>query len=314
MRENIKKGHLIFPMIFLVSFLILSCDFDGSSQQTRVTGTRGLVMNVMRTAMPDSIYAGESLYMQLNLRNEGAPDIFDGVISVSTDSLLEVTNEDEFKVLTLRGDAGIFRGEEDIVQINLISKDLGMDGVTARDSQITINACYEYNTFFEDTFCLDADIRNQQIEKPCTMRELSGARGQGAPVVVSKVVPRSVVSESGARVSFRIYIYNSGSGLVLTKDSSKRVCQDRFDERDMGIIKINEITLSRFKLSDESIICDSHTNNPNEFDISDRLEYIECRIVEELDFSEGTFLTPMTIDLDYGYLETVRTSINVKNN
>lgn len=310
---RMDKKILILIFVFASLIFISSCEYYPSGQTEKVVGTRGLTLELQRSSMADRIFEGEPFFILLRMRNEGAIDIENGVLFVSADPhVFSITNKEEYEYYNLRGDDGIFRGDEIVTQISLQSKESSRAGVTGFDSPITINACYEYGTFFQDTFCIDTDLANQHRDKPCQMSSLSGSRGQGAPVVINEIRPRAIMGTEGVRITFDIYMYNSGTGNVLRSGSSESVCKGEFSSDDMGLVRISEIKLSTYRLSEGDFVCERHTENFNEFDLHGNQEFMSCRLVEELDFSLGTFSTPITIELDYGYLQTVSTSIHVQ--
>lgn len=311
-----KFHQSIIVCIIFLSIFLSSC---GSSNNQgggpeEIIGTRGLVLNFLENSLMDVIYEGDLYYLQIELLNEGGYDITDGILQVSIDDkAFEILNTDSYDRFDLRGDDGLFEGEQSISEIQLQSKPVNLQGINAFDSQITINACYEYTTHFQDTFCIDTDIKGMQAKKPCIEESLSGSKGQGAPVVVSKVIPRTTMGENGAKVSFDIYIENQGDGTVLSKDSSSDVCLGQFRDNDFAIVTLTEIQLSSYKLTDNTIICGTHTSSPNEFDLDNiNKQFIRCSLTTEVPYTEGTFSTPMIIDLAYGYLQTIRTSVLIE--
>ncbi len=314
MNRRKRSLFLIFLVPVLFSLLLASCDsYQSYGEPEKVSGTRGLTLEIMRNSLPRSIYEGERLYIQLELLNEGGFDIDDGVVFVNVDpNSFSIENKEDYSRINLKGDDGVYRGEDTVKEIQLVAKEFSMPGVTAHDAEIKINACYEYQTFFQDTFCLDTDVRRTQSEKPCTTRSLSGSRGQGAPVVVSNVEPRITMGSNGAKVSLDIYIYDSGTGTVLASGASERVCTSEFNAEDFQIVTISEVAFSTYKMSEGDILCDSHTDTFNEFDLTGDKEYITCRTKEEVPFSLGTFSTPLTIKLDYGYLQTASTTMKIE--
>ncbi len=309
--------HKFILLLILLSILFLSaCDVSTSKGggPEKVLGTRGLVLNFLDSSLMDTIYEGDLYYLQVKLFNEGGYDITDGVLQVSIDDkAFDILNKESFESFDLRGDDGLFEGEQKISEIQLKSKPVNLQGITAFDSTITVNACYEYKTHFQDTFCVDTDIKGTQAQKPCTEKSLSGSKGQGAPVVVSKVIPRVTMGEQGARVSFDIYIENHGDGTVLSSGSSSNVCLGQFRDSDFSLITLSDVQLSKYSLADGTITCGSHTSSPNEFDLDNvNKKFIRCSLVNEVPYSEGTFSTPMIIDLSYGYLQTIKTSVLIE--
>ncbi len=304
------------PAVAAISLLVLalaSCVVPNEGEET-VTGSRGLVMEFMQEAMVDEVYEGDPYYLQLYLMNEGASDIEDGTIQVSINpaGTFTLENKDEFSTFSLRGDDGYYQGEEKVVEIMMQSEEITMEGVEGQQSSIKVNACYEYETFFQDTLCVDTDIRQMKAAKPCTPRDLIGSRGQGAPVVVERISPTFTSGTSGVRFTFEMTLRNAGSGTVLAPQASEGICTGRFHAEDFGIVRIEEIKMSSYSLSEGDFICTSHTSNPNEYELrNDRQDGVVCRLRDDISSSLGTFTTPMTITLSYGYLESLETEVQI---
>lgn len=303
----------LFIIIFISIFLV-SCNGGSSSGEPEpVTGTNGLVLEFMRDSLLDSIYEGDSYYMQLELTNEGAADIREGIlVATSIDKSFTVDNYGDFDSINLRGDDGLFHGETSIVEIILNSNEL-RPGITTTESTIAVKACYEYQTIFQDTICIDTDIRGTQSQKPCTPQSISGSKGQGAPIIVRSVDPRITLGNNGVKVSFEVSIGSTGSGFAMAPDNSRLACDSGATSNVVNIISISEIRLSKYSLSGGSIECDTHTLNPNEYDLKDKnRDTIRCRVVPEIPFLDGTFSTPMTITLDYAYEETTTAKVTIE--
>lgn len=312
------KFHKPTLLLFLIVIgLVFTSCTPGTGQgggPKEILGTRGLVLNFLENSLMDTISEGDLYYLQVKLFNEGGYDITNGILQVSVDDkAFDIQNKDAYSSFNLRGDDGLFSGEQKVSEIQLKSKPVSLQGITAFSSQITVNACYEYTTHFQDTFCVDTDIKGMQAQKPCMEESLSGSKGQGAPVVVSKVIPRTTMGENGARVSFDIYIENQGDGTVLSSDSSPAVCLGQFTDDDFSIITLTEVQLSQYTLTSGTISCGTHTSSPNEFDLDNiNKQFIRCTLRDEVPYSEGTFSTPIIIDLAYGYLQTIKTKVLIE--
>ena len=315
-----KKKILYIPQIisFILVFMSIislsGCSYSGSGDNSP-SGTKGLVMNIMENSIPTRIYENEPLYLQLRLKNEGSHDIRNGVLDVTVDQYsFSIENKEQFRTIELQGDSGNFEGEEKVQDIKLQSKEFAMEGTNAHDASIKINACYEYETFFQDVLCIDTDVRDIQAGKPCHTKAISGSRGQGAPVVVERVDPRISMGTNGARLTFDIYIKNSGSGTLLSEGAYERVCTSDFTSEDFDRVKIKEIEISTYALSDGDIRCTSHVSDEfNIFDIhSETKDSINCEVVEEIPYSLGTYSTPIAITLSYGYLQSTQTSLKIE--
>ena len=300
-----KKIYLILLVIF--SFSLSACDsnyFTGTGEGG-ITGTQGIKMEFIPGTVPQRIVEGESYKFLLRIENKGAVDIENGYLDFSS-STLNIENQNDFREFQLRGGDNAFRGEDKIFELQVKADDLRMQDVDQISTNIKINACYEYSTRFEGTMCIDSNPGYDSANKPCSIHPVSGGSGQGAPVVVSRVLPMDTMG-----TVFDVYIRNARSGTVLSPGVSERVCREEFTTEDFGIIDIVEIRISRYKLSEGQINCESHTDRLNQFDLTHRRDYITCRITEDIPQNQGTFTTPLTIELEYGYLETLEQRLSV---
>lgn len=297
----------------LVSALFISaCDYVSSGGDEPVRGTQGVTMSFMRESLLDSVYENGLYYIHLNLKNEGAHDVENGIIALSLDDYsFSIENPDEFEHFSLRGNDGTFNGEERVQEIILKAKEITMQGVDAYDTSIKVNMCYSYKTLFQDTLCVDTDVRKTQHDKPCLTSTLSGSSGQGAPVVVSRVEPRLSPGTNGAKLSFEIFIQNSGSGTVLAKDRGEAVCTSEFVAEDFNRVTISEIKVSSYSLSNGDILCETGGTDFTQVNL-DEEESITCRVREDIPYSLGTFSTPLTIKLSYDYLSSLETGVTIE--
>jgi hypothetical protein len=307
----VSMNKLIIP-IFVLLFFFSACDFAMPSSSEPVQGTRGVVMNFMRDSLPERVYENDLYYLNLELANEGATDVENGIIALSLDEFsFEIENLEEFNSFSLRGNEGSFQGEQRVQEIHLKTKEITMEGVEAYDTSIKVNMCYGYETLFQDSLCIDTDVRNTQRSKPCQTKSISGSSGQGAPVVVSRVEPRISPGGDGARLSFEIFVQNSGSGTILAEGRGEAVCTSEFDANDFNQVTLKEIRISQYSLSEGSITCETGNPDVSRIDL-DNTESITCRVRDDISYSLGTFTTPITIRLAYDYLESIETMVTIE--
>ncbi|MFP4118235.1 MAG: hypothetical protein ACLFTR_04920 [Candidatus Woesearchaeota archaeon] len=307
------KKSTIFIMFGLALFLA-SCDsgYYTATGEDGVTGTDGVKMDFIPGTTPSKVMEDEEYSMQLRIENKGTVDIAEGYLDFSFEKqMFELENQDDIKEFALSGDDGAFRGEDKVTEVKMRTKDTRMQNVDQTSTTIKINACYEYGTRFEGTMCIDTNINSDASSKPCTMSSISGGQGQGAPVVIDQVDSRATTGSDGINFNFDIYVRNAASGTVLRPGSSERICTSELASEDFGVIDISEIALSKYRLSEGSITCQSHTDSPNQFDLSHQRDYISCRITEEVPYDLGTFTTPISIRLDYGYLQSIEKDLTV---
>ncbi len=305
---------MLITSLLLALLLLSACDlhhYEGTGEDG-VTGTQGVKMDFIPGTTPLRIMEDEPYNIQLRIENKGALDIEEGYLDYSFDrQLFDFQNREDVQDFALQGDDGAFRGEDRVKEIRMHSKTIPMQDVTQTTTGIKINACYEYGTRFEGTMCIDTDLRSDSSDKPCIMSPVSGDRGQGAPVVVHRVEPRGSMGSAGANINFDIYIRNAGRGTVISPGSAERLCRSEISSEDFGLIDLSEIIVSKYRLSEGDIRCESHTDSPNQFDLRHQRDYISCRISDEIPADLGTFTTPITIRLDYGYLQSLEHRVDI---
>jgi hypothetical protein len=307
-------------IIFLIALFMLGCQTQQSNTISFVDihkGTDGLDMNFLPNAPPKEVYSNEDFIAGVQLENKGAFDIGDseGYLSlVIEDDYMEFINPEdkEKRTFKLEGKSSFNpKGNLKTVTVKLRAKDVDTQSET-HTSLVTVSACYKYKTTLGTEACVDADVYDlTQKIKACNTQDQTFS-GQGAPVTITKIETRMLPHEDENKVkpSFMIYIKNKGNGEVVKGDSVEKACSsETLSHEAFNTIYANA------KLSNQPLDCSPKEIQGSEtkegyIRLKDKEDFIRCTLTDGILKNKGTYITPLTIDLDYGY--TLSASKEVK--
>ncbi len=313
--------------LFLL-MLTVGCQTNVLDKKTITTkdiykGAEGLEIDFLENAPPDRVYAPNNkddraiIMIGLKLENKGAYDINNGYLAVSmekdymesdissfqsTSKKIKFDGEDHIKYDLNGKSVESPKGEEDILTFSAYIRQLE-ELSQSHKSAIAITSCYQYKTMATETVCIDPDIYNMKKRtKSCEIKDIS-LNDQGAPVAVTKIETKMLPQEDFVEPQFIIYVENKGDGLVLDKDSIREACSSAaLDHSKLNIVEVSAYLTkkgSRIKLD-----CDPD----NDIDtarktLKDKKAVIRCKHKEGIE-EKATYLTPLIIEIDYGYTST----------
>ena len=306
-------------ILFITALLITGCQSQQSNIITYVDiykGTDGLDMNFLPNAPPKEVYSNEDFIAGVQLENKGAFNIgeSEGYLSfVIEDDYMEIVGQEDEKILfELEGKSSFNpKGTKDTKTIKLKAKDVDTQS-ESHTSLVTVSACYKYKTTLGIEACVDADVYDlTQKIKACDTQDQTFS-GQGAPVTITKIETRMLPHEDENKVkpSFMIYIKNKGNGEVVKGDSVEKACSsETLSHEAFNTIYANA------KLSNQPLDCSPKEIQGSEtkegyIRLKDKEDFIRCTLTDGILKNKGTYITPLTIDLDYGY--TLSASKEVK--
>ena len=298
----------VIVLLIVVSLFLVSCggsiragedvyDTESVLQQVR-TGTQGVEVQLVPNYPPPIIYDLNEFVALVELKNRGNDDL------EAQDCFVQITGFDpniiSGGVNTVRSCAenvDVFEGksvynvEGGYNQLEFSSSSIQLpDNVYEYSPQLNFLTCYNYHTSANPLVCVDPVLYQVTSEqKSCQSRDVGMGGGQGGPVGVTNVG----VDMVGSKAVFDISIQNFGSGRVLSPTADIRNCgQVGLDYRDLDKV---EYTVS---LSGGSMIdCKPH-------DGIVRLNNGNGKIVCTFDVASGSaFETPLSINLDYSYIQ-----------
>ena len=242
------KKQLLSLALLLFVFIIAGC--AGSSTMTSTDiykGTDGLVMKFVPNAPPDAVFENAIVPIGIEIRNKGAYDIENGLItfSLEEDYMLLDKSSAKSSVRGAKEPGGVFEdigrdrvnweaykpqirfsldgrsveradGEEEIIIINSNAKALE-ELSQIHESAILATGCYGYKTQLFTTVCIDTDIYNlKKIQKSCKVMDQKYTN-QGAPVTIANIFTEIMPMDIPNRIrpQFLIYAQNPSEKIAL---------------------------------------------------------------------------------------------------
>ncbi len=217
-------------------------------------------------------------------------------------------------------------GEEEYIYLNLKTQKIGSLS-QIHPSVIFATACYPYKTRLSTTICIDTDIYNlNSNKKACKVKDLSFSSGQGAPVTINKIEVDMFPAEEGKyKPQLILYIENKGSGEVVA-DYIRACGKTNKDEKRDDIARYFNIYHIRAYISTgENMIEMDCTNDylysereekgPRISKLGGKKGTIRCIAAEGsklIDENINAYTAPLTIELDYGYMDTIAKNFKIK--
>ena len=309
----------VLAVLILVSLLLVSCQpqpaqgerpLDTAAALQRVqTGTQGVETTIRSGSLPDLIYDQNELVALVEVNNKGAS--INGVNDLQAQQcFVQITGFDPNIITgtfnTPRSCAeGIGKlegknvynteGSSNVIEFNS-NVNLPL-GVTDYNPTLNFLTCYNYRTIANPSVCVDPlfyQITSEQ--KTCKPHDVSMG-SQGAPVGVTYVG----VDMVGDRAIFEINVRNLGSGRVLSPYANLQNCgQSSLEYNDLDRVAYNVQMTGGGKI------------NCKPQDGFVRLTNGGGKIICTFSIpGTSAFETPLSIDLDYSYVQSMQKSIRI---
>lgn len=323
--------HAVFFFVILFLIILSACS-SGTGTFRGIdlhTGSEGIVINFVGGLPPEEINEGQSYKIGVELRNKGAwtatnARLFIGGPSskytkIGRPEVTEIGSGDNplilrsFEGKTFENPEGGYR---------LVIYDIENKGVPTTSEKFTesffIKICYGYKTQASVDVCIDPNEGNPlKLDNPaCQVQTSQSLQPQGAPVAVSRIEQKIIQFKEGSVALFKIYLSNVGGGRIYSVNNYGTECSLEKKENLEGLR--NKVLFLAYKKGDsgvQRILCgknlldlDQNVLKPFEFDM-EKDEYVECAFPIE---SKEAYITPLTINLTYGYVSEIRTSVDVK--
>ena len=312
-----KKGvGCWLVLIISLSLLLISCqrvpggerpqDTAAALQQLK-TGIKGVELSLIPNYPPATIYDQNELIAILEIKNLGnhhleAEECFVQATGFDPNILrggLDVLRSCAENIGTLEGKT-VYNLEGGFNQIEFKASNIALPhGIFDYQPNLNFLVCYNYQTTASPQVCIDPLLYQvSSLQKACNYRNsVAVGGGQGGPVGVSHVG----VDMVGNRAIFDITISNLGSGTVLSPFTDLQGCGDATTVTRQDFDKV----AYSVQLADAFGTC-----NPRDGIV--RLNNGRGKIVCSFDVPGTTaYETPLLIDLNYNYLNSISRSVRV---
>lgn len=216
--------------LVMVLLLLAACQVQPVTQPGDLpdvhTGTQGLVAQFHESSTREITMCGEASVL-VDLRNAGAYEITRGQYTFLLDESATVPLNEKVGEFSLEGRSE-YNTYGGVAQIPLRLQNLGIPTqFESYDTPVVFMACYEYKTFASAPICIDPDVQGANRDKPCQVQPVMLSGGQGAPLAVSRVVPKMALSGGEVRPVFEIYLSHAGAGRVIHPSGVDIACGAR---------------------------------------------------------------------------------------
>jgi len=306
MKKTNKKINLIF--ILLVVVFLSGCDFTNigntPSEKSFRTGNKGITISFLQNAPPNEVYEENPFSIGILLKNEGAYEVRNGIVSFSIeDEHVDVQRPENLVTFNLNGKSVSMPGGDQTTEfLRASTKKIESE---RRESIIIASLCYPYKTIADASVCIDTDIYNlKTINKVCYIRDMS-FNSQGAPVAVTKIETKMLPgdNEDTIKPQFIIHIQNVNAGSVIKKEKVADACSSE----PIGIDDLNIINV-KAELSGEGLEC-----SPNPSKLKDGKTSVRCVLEQGLSSQQATYTSPLKVELEYGYTSSISKIFLIKS-
>lgn len=295
--------------IILALIILTSCQYlPTRKEQIAIpevhTGTQGIALEFLTDLPPSELYENNYFEILLKISNKGASEVKRGMLVLGIEEQQIIIEGEKDHKFDLKGKSTFNpEGDFEITQFRGKVRQL-IPEISQHSTFITATACYPYKTEATAIVCIDTDIADVMRTKPCKPAKKTYSGGQGAPIAVKTVEPKMMTHTDPEKIKpeFLITIQNAGTGKAMATDKIYDACtgtplgQDKWDAVEIKAM-----------LSDQQLNC-----RPEKIKISQADTVIICSLEEGIDKYLGTYMAPLSIELEYGYLNKILKSINIK--
>ena len=324
MKKGVKRVNnriLLVLILVIIATILISCRggtglFSGKDpkQNTAIareriyTGTDGLTMRFMPNLPPAETYDTGSIQIIAEIRNLGTDKIENAKFYLSGYDTGIIQNIDNFKELNNLEPKSEFLldGGYDTVTFGSSGTIKIPKGADEYNPRFVLSTCYNYKTVATPIVCIDPNKQNPAIKErgACQMQSVS-VGGTGAPVAVDRVSLDSTIDKAFVRIE----LSNAGKGQVLTNNAVGQKCPYKLGFEDLDEITYT-ITLSGIPPTKCSP--DLGKQGKPTVKLGDGRAIITCEfpIAKEKGLA---YSTPLQIELNYGYTESIYTDVRIIN-
>ena len=203
-------------LVVLCSVLLLGCSTDPGEKAGQYNFKQGVAetqFTFLENAPPEQIYPGSTFKIIVNVDNQAAYDITEGVVQIIglDEKYLSVAPLDQ-PFNTLAGRSLVApEGEKTFLEFDGSAGNL-FENADEYTGSFFLTAHYRSTLDFADTLCINSR-RYETYDAGCKVETHKSYDGQGAPLAVTEL-DEIIAPGEGAQAEFRLHLQNRGEGRV----------------------------------------------------------------------------------------------------
>ena len=309
------------------------------------SGTKGLTLSFLEGQPPRTLFESQDLPVAIKVANEGVADAYDVRMLLFFQDRYFKSKEQHIRDLVgaVSGDTlehSILGTSEYNPIGDQTTEYFTLKNVYLDDKKESISTdvkailCYRYYTIATATLCVNPDSQGLLRTPTCNANQDIGlSEGQGSPVSVTHVQEYSSKGQSGEVVlNLVIYVRNMGAGKVVDVDepfkecaegyvppseeptqalqgeatsSDARVTQKQTLSKRDGIVKITSVRIPGTSVD----LAKSCSDTLVRLEAGKEASF-SCAV--HLKSSGADYTTALTIELDYGYVDSAKAPVDIK--
>ena len=349
-----KKTKLIMIITLLVLVVtIQSCTNNRPTVINFYQGTEGIELKFLNNAPPRAVIGGDEIPIFIEVANRGAHTTGEGDVILSLrynsfyfekdtrDLSYSLSTNEVQRLNRISGKSDPWpRGEFFVLPLaKLIAQDVP-GTIEMPTTEIDVNACYAYTTYFSEMICLDTDIFETERRPICRNRGTFTYSGQGAPIAVNRLevdirpIGFHEVGSSGytliegedgevglAQVPnvdrlimiepvIRIYARNVGRGSVFVMNNDMPTINACLHDTDtLRDRQNNRVRITKVMLDGQPMDCGDKTI----LNLANPSEFVSCKLSpEQTGYLRQNLEVPLSIELDYFYTKTETAQVTIQ--
>mgnify|MGYP006274033263 CR=1 FL=1 len=301
-------------VILLLALVLSGCSLapgsDRDDDEDYRTGTEGLRLSFMQNLPPYKLYDDEDFNVMIKVQNVGAEDL-----STGSNSRVYLSGYDEHIIRDMDRSQTIgdvegkdqynHQGDFTTLEYSGDIRDLSSRNIDTYPFTLLATACYGYTTIAEPTVCIDPEPHSTSSREKACNADLDPSVGtQGAPIVVNRID----VEPMKGKTKFKIHIRNAGSGTVFKDGYSYLSSCDPWDAEGLSYTDIDQVNVVSVEVSEQDITGTCKPLKDGYLRLTDGNGYIVCELK---DLAGAAYTTPLRVQLEYGYRQTLRRNVKV---
>ena len=265
-------------------------------------GTKAIELVYLNNLPPSELFEKQLFEIGIELTNLGATDIQNGIYNIAVNEQFVTLLDEKMNRFNIKGKS-IYAPLGDKERIILKARSTQLGGqITKQSTTIIANVCYNYLTQASIITCMDTQPLKKET-KVCQIQTENPRGGQGGPVGIISVETKIMPHENPELVkpTYIIEIQNLGEGQIIESNLVYDACTGRsIGKENYDIVTINAM------LSNDILNC-----QPQQIKLKSKENKIFCELSRGLNKNRGNYQTPLLVELDYGYMQTLPKTITI---